>query len=112
MKPARHDWILVRGDDWAEEIILQEDGSPKDLSGYVPLVSFEWDGTEVALTDGDGLAFEPAAGRVVMSLPGETTGTMPLGRLVRWEYGLTGPDGKYQTWVQGFTEVIYQVREL
>jgi hypothetical protein len=80
MSAATYNFNLDQGADFVLEMIMKEDGSVKDLSGYSARAQMRKtkDAAEITATFTCSVV-DPSAGKIRMTMPNATTGSITAG---------------------------------
>ncbi len=99
---------MYQGDTWSRTIVIEDDGSPMDLTGYTVEVQLRprpggMLAVDVTVDDTD---FD--TGVVVLSLTPEQTGALTEDRY-HWDFQWTDPSGAVETLFYGVVAVTKEV---
>ncbi|WP_137387953.1 hypothetical protein [Rhodoligotrophos defluvii] len=92
MSAAKTDYVITRGDDWRQEIVLLDGNDAMiDLTGFAVAFAIDWPGGYLELTEGEGITVHAPLGTIVPALTPAQTRVLPLGRLTRYQLRLAAP---------------------
>jgi hypothetical protein len=111
MSAARYNLVIDQGSDFAVSMVIKEDGTVKDLSGFSARAQMRSskNTTAVAATFTCTVESPPTAGTIVMSLNAATSSALTAGTFYYDMEVYTASDATVTRLIQGTVEVTREI---